>query len=97
MSREILAKDFTKDLDLLPLEQQVLTQYQQLAVKLHSLSDELARINRSVSELQSAGPSGQADALLTNMRGLERKLGLVYTLFRTAVYSMLLENELTSE
>lgn len=97
MSREILTKDFNKDLDLLPLEQQVLSQYQQLAVKLHTLSEELARINRNVSELESAGPSGQADALLTNMRGLERKLGLVYTLFRTAVYSMLLENELKTE
>lgn len=92
MSRGILSKDFSQDPGLLPLEAQVLFQYQQLAVKLYSLSEELAKMNKSIVDAQDV-PSGQADALLTNMRGLERKVGLVYTLFRTAVYSLLLENE----
>lgn len=93
MSRSVLEKDFSRDFDLLPLEQQILTQYQQLAVKLYTLSEELNTMNRSVSDIRSNGSNGQADALLTNMRGLERKMGLVYTLFRTAVYSLLLQSE----
>ncbi|WPK25026.1 hypothetical protein PUMCH_002325 [Australozyma saopauloensis] len=92
MSQNILAKDFGTDSTLLPIEQQVLSEYQLLALKLRSLAEELAKMNRYAAELQSSGPSGQADALLTNIRDLERKMGLVYTFFRTAVYSLLLEN-----
>lgn len=94
MSHELLEKDFFQDQDLLPIEQRILFQYQQVAIKVAAISEELAKINRAVTDLNSVGPSGHAEALRINLRGLERKIGLIYTLFRTAVYSMVLENEL---
>lgn len=96
MSKNILDTDFAAQADLTSLEQQVLMQYQSLAVKLNSLSDEIAKLNKHIL-LAGQGPvdptSGLADGLLTNMRNLERRIGLVYTLFRTAVYSLLLQNQ----
>lgn len=92
MSKEILTTDFAADSSLLLLERQVLVQYQSLAVKLNTLSDEIAKLNKPPPS-QADASSGSADALLGNMRNLERKIGLVYTLFRTAVYSLLLQNQ----
>lgn len=92
MSKEILTSDFTASSTLLLLEKQVLVQYQSLAVKLNTLSDEISKLNKLIPGQSEAG-AGSADALLQNMRNLERKMGLVYTLFRTAVYSLLLQNQ----
>lgn len=76
------------------LELQVLSQYQALATNLNALSDEIARLNQQIpAPRPGQAADGSAFALLENMRELERKIGLVYTLFRTAVYSLLLQNE----
>lgn len=78
------------------LEKQVLLQYQALAIKLNLLSDEIAKLNKHLplaGQIALDPTVGLADGLLTNMRNLERKIGLVYTLFRTAVYSLLLQNQ----
>lgn len=96
MSHEVLLADFSRQLDLSHLEQQVLLQYQALAVKLNTISHEIAMLTKHLppaSELALDPTAGLADGLLTNMRNLERKIGLVYTLFRTAVYSLLLQNQ----
>lgn len=100
MSREVLAADFSAQLELLPLERQVLAQYQNLAIKLNTLSDEIAKLNKDLPpahQIPIDPSTGAASALLGNMRDLERKIGLVYTLFRTAVYSLLLQNQETQE
>lgn len=96
MSKEILKTDFTTQTDLSDLEIQVLLQYQLLALKLNTLSDEIANLNKHLPSAQQIAldPTvGLADGLLGNMRNVERKIGLVYTLFRTAVYSLLLQNQ----
>lgn len=97
MSQDDLEPGVARTDGLLSLEQQVLDEYRQLANKLYALSNELALMNRSISEPSSAESSGDADALLTNMRGVERKMGLVYTLFKTAVYSLVLQSQEKSE
>lgn len=96
MSKEVLETDYSVHSDLSLLEKQVLLQYQALAIKLNLLSDEIGKLNKHLPLARQIGldPAvGLADGLLTNMRNLERKIGLVYTLFRTAVYSLLLQNQ----
>lgn len=94
MLKECLHTDFALQTDLTPLERKVLIQYQNLALKLYKLSDELKKIHQRRSDLAlNDFVAGQAHALLQNMRGLERKTGLVYTQFRTAVYALQLQNE----
>lgn len=96
MSKEVLETDYSVHPDLSLLEKQVLLQYQALATKLNLLSDEIAKLNKHLplaNQIALDPTVGLADGLLTNMRNLERKIGLVYTLFRTAVYSLLLQNQ----
>lgn len=90
--KDSLAIDYSTYTDLLLLEKELLSQYQLLAVKLNKLSDEIASLNKQKPALDS-GATVPADALLGNMRNLERKIGLVYTLFKTAVYLMQLRNQ----
>ncbi|RKP29446.1 DASH complex, subunit Dad3 [Metschnikowia bicuspidata] len=97
MSQDDLELEVARTDGLLSLEQQVLDEYRQLANKLYALSNELALMNRSISEPSAAESCGDADALLTNMRGVERKMGLVYTLFKTAVYSLVLQSQEKNE
>lgn len=87
--KESLTTDYSAFGELLLIEKEILVQYQQLAVKLYKLSDEIAGLNKKLS-LEGSVP---ADALLGNMRNLERKIGLVYTLFKTAVYLMQIQNQ----
>lgn len=96
MSKQILETDYSVHTELSVLEKQVLLQYQALAIKLNLLSDQIALLNKHLplaSQIALDPTIGLADGLLTNMRSLERKIGLVYTLFRTAVYSLLLQNQ----
>lgn len=96
MSNNVLQEDYSTKNEFLALERQVLSQYQALAIKLNTLSDEIAKLNKHLpSETQIALDltTGLADSLLRNMHNLERKIGLVYTLFRTAVYTLLLQNQ----
>lgn len=86
--------------DVSPLERDVLVQYKTLASNLQILSQEIASLNRHLpadSGIPSHVTSGSADALLGNLRNLERKIGLVYTLFRTAVYSFVLQSQEQAE
>ncbi|KAF3994226.1 hypothetical protein FT663_00196 [Candidozyma haemuli var. vulneris] len=90
--KDSLAIDYSTYTDLSSLEKELLSQYQSLAVKLNKLSDEIASLNKQ-KPASDSGATVPADALLGNMRNLERKIGLVYTLFKTAVYSMQLRNQ----
>lgn len=102
MSQEILRTDFTAQPNLSALEKEVLVQYQALANKLGVLLSEVARLHKAVPRDQTPTVLGSdsaqpqqpaADSLLKNMHALEMKIGLVYTMFRTAVYSLLLQNQ----
>lgn len=96
MSNNILQVDYSAKSEFLALEKQVLSQYQELAIKLNTLADEIAKLNKhlpSGAQLALDATTGLADSLLRNMHNLERKVGLVYTLFRTAVYTLLLQNQ----
>jgi DASH complex subunit DAD3 len=79
---EILNTDFSKNTQLSELEVKILQRYQSLAKRLNQLSQV---INRLV-EL----PTPQ---LLENLRVIESKIALVFTLFKAAVYSLFLQQE----
>ncbi|ORY79937.1 DASH complex subunit Dad3-domain-containing protein [Protomyces lactucae-debilis] len=68
------------DEQLSPKEQQVLAEYERLV-------DNLAQLNKAVHTL-SQMPATQ---LLDNLRVVERKTGLVFTLFRSSVWQILAE------
>lgn len=94
MGKECLSTDYQSQAGLLPLERDLLVQYQQLAIKLDRLANEIAKLNKRLPSLDGDSQAPPpAEALLGNMRNLERKIGLVYTLFKTAVYSMQLRNK----
>lgn len=93
---DLLAVDYHKFTDLLALERDLLVQYQQLAIKLKVLADEISKLTKRATSSHDSlltPPPPPADSLLSNLRNLERKIGLVYTLFKTAVYSMQLRNK----
>lgn len=104
--KDIYATDYTKSTLLSPIEAQILSQYQLLAVQLNTLSGEVKQLNSATNQNYNqsgkssssedgveASNSGSADKLLDNLRNLEMKIGLVYTLFKGAVYSLFLQYE----
>ncbi|CUM65380.1 uncharacterized protein PRCAT00003016001 [Priceomyces carsonii] len=97
--KDILEIEFSKAPQLTPLESEILTQYQRLAIQLNTLSREIRHLSTTNNELIAEQGSddkdtgGEAGELLDNLRNLEMKIGLVYTLFKGAVYSLFLDNE----
>ena len=81
--------DITK-LDVSPLESQILAQYQHLANQLQTLDQHIQRLTKTT---RLVGDDQSADKLLDNYRNLEMKIGLVYNLFKGAVYLLFLQNE----
>lgn len=82
---EVLHKDFSKSAQLTTLEASVLTEYQILAKNLNSLNEQISNLNEK--------PSAE---LLENLRVLETKMALVFTLFKGAVYSLFLPQSLAA-
>ncbi|KAL7666770.1 DASH complex subunit DAD3 [[Candida] zeylanoides] len=88
--KDIYELNYSNSALLSPTEAQILSQYQLLATQLNALSAEIRHLNSS----HKADASGaNADDLLDSMRNLEVKIGLVYTLFKGAVYSLFLQHE----
>lgn len=88
--KDIYELNYANSALLSPTEAQILSQYQLLARQLNALSAEIKHLNSS----HKADASGaNADDLLDSMRNLEVKIGLVYTLFKGAVYSLFLQHE----
>lgn len=79
---EILNVDFSQSTQLSELEVRILQRYQALAKRLNHLS----RVINNLMEL----PTPQ---LLENLRVIESKIALVFTLFKGAVYSLFLQQE----
>ncbi|KAI5795775.1 DASH complex subunit Dad3 [Geopyxis carbonaria] len=71
---------------LTPLEQEVLDEYQRLLSNLQTLNNEIA-------ELADA----PASEVMENLRALERKTSLVFTLLKASVYSLILQQQLEGE
>lgn len=107
MAKDILLTDYSKTPHLLSLESQILTQYQQLAIKLNKLADEIRRLNNTKTSIGNNNGSSNdndkdsidnsATLLVENLRDLESKLGLVYTFFQSSIYSMLMQREAKSQ
>lgn len=94
MAQDLLSVDYSQNPQLLDLESQILTQYQSLAVKLNTLSDEIRKLHVvNQSQVEEGESEGAATQLAQNLRGLESKIGLVYTLFRGAVYTLFLQGQ----
>lgn len=82
MSSECLTFDYTKSTQLTDIELQILQQYQALARRLADLSETIAKISQNPTQ-----------ELLENVREIEGKISLVYTLFNAAVYSLFLQRD----
>lgn len=96
--KDIYEVNYLNSTSLSPIEAQILTQYQLLAKQLNTLSSEIENLNSSESianenDVESSAGASNADKLLDNLRNLEMKMGLVYTLFKGAVYSLFLQHE----
>ncbi|CUS14352.1 unnamed protein product [Tuber aestivum] len=71
---------------LTPLEQEILDEYTRLLHNMNNLSTSIAAI--------AGTPTAK---ILDSLRGLERKTGLVFTLLKASVYSMVLQQQLDVE
>ena len=89
-SKDLLSINYGESARLQPLEAEVLTQYQHLAVQLNTLASEIKKLNASAAHETD---QGDAEYLLDNLRNLEVKIGLVYTQFKGAVYLLFLQHE----
>ncbi|ODQ55354.1 hypothetical protein SAICODRAFT_76263 [Saitoella complicata NRRL Y-17804] len=67
---------------LSPLESALLSEYT-------SLSQNLTQLNTTIASLANT-PTAQ---ILDELRSLERKTGLVFTLFKASVYAIVMQNE----
>ncbi|KAF8545245.1 DASH complex subunit Dad3, partial [Trichophaea hybrida] len=71
---------------LSPLEQQLLNEYTKLLDNLHRLSAASAQLGNA--------PTAE---MMDSLRMLERKTGLVFTLLKASVYSMVLQHQMNTE
>ncbi|RPB05904.1 hypothetical protein L873DRAFT_1642174, partial [Choiromyces venosus 120613-1] len=71
---------------LTPLEQEILDEYTRLLHNMNTLSATISTI--------AGTPTAK---ILDSLRGLERKTGLVFTLLKASVYSMVLQQQLDVE
>lgn len=78
----ILNHDYNNDPQLLPLEGEVLSQYQILLRELTNLQKEISSV------VVKEGSESTTQALLQRLRVLEMKISLVHTLFKSSVYSL---------
>ncbi|KAL0634264.1 hypothetical protein Q9L58_006801 [Maublancomyces gigas] len=71
---------------LSPLEQEILDEYARLLENMNRLSNSIADI--------AGTPTAR---ILDSLRDLERKTGLVFTLLKASVYSMVLQQQMDVE
>lgn len=102
--KDVLTTEYYAGNLLSPIEAEILSQYQLLALQLNTLAAEIKKLNSARDQNHLArnlssdndtenGALGNADQLVDNLRSLEMKMGLVYTLFKGAVYSLFLQYE----
>ncbi|KAI9633471.1 DASH complex subunit Dad3-domain-containing protein [Dioszegia hungarica] len=84
MSREV--NPYANQAQLSPLEQEVLWEYAKL-------SDKIKRIS-NLAQLTAASPN---ESLLAELRSLEKKMGLVLTLYKASVWAVMMEQQAAEE
>lgn len=75
--------------DLTPLQENVLEKYRILSQSLQSLDNTIRELNNTKEDRTNASP----EAVLQEMRDIEIKLGLVGTLLKGSVYSLILQKK----
>ncbi len=84
-SNDILSANYAQSpFPLTKTEISILTEYQKLARNMNLLSNQIETL---------INPGTPTPLLLDRLRGLEVKVGLVFTLFKTSLYNMFLQRE----
>ncbi|CAD6600749.1 BJ4_G0018910.mRNA.1.CDS.1 [Saccharomyces cerevisiae] len=84
--------------NLSPLQQEVLDKYKQLSLDLKALDETIKELNylqhrQQHSQQETVSP----DEILQEMRDIEVKIGLVGTLLKGSVYSLILQRKQEQE
>ncbi|AJQ15909.1 ADE_G0004170.mRNA.1.CDS.1 [Saccharomyces cerevisiae] len=84
--------------NLSPLQQEVLDKYKQLSLDLKALDETIKELNYSQHRQQhSQQETVSPDEILQEMRDIEVKVGLVGTLLKGSVYSLILQRKQEQE
>ncbi|CAI4276906.1 CPA_1a_G0004210.mRNA.1.CDS.1 [Saccharomyces cerevisiae] len=84
--------------NLSPLQQEVLDKYKQLSLGLKALDETIKELNYSQHRQQhSQQETVSPDEILQEMRDIEVKIGLVGTLLKGSVYSLILQRKQEQE
>ncbi|CAI4277806.1 BDN_1c_G0004130.mRNA.1.CDS.1 [Saccharomyces cerevisiae] len=84
--------------NLSPLQQEVLDKYKQLSLDLKALDETIKELNYSQHRQQhSQQETVSPDEILQGMRDIEVKIGLVGTLLKGSVYSLILQRKQEQE
>ncbi|AHY74709.1 AQG_2a_G0004460.mRNA.1.CDS.1 [Saccharomyces cerevisiae] len=84
--------------NLSPLQQEVLDKYKQLSLDLKALDETIKELNYSQHRQQhSQQETVSPDEILQEMRDIEVKIGLVGTLLKGSVYSLILQRKQEQE
>ena len=84
--------------NLSPLQQEVLDKYKQLSLDLKALDETIKELNYSQHRQQhSQQETVSPDEILQEMRDIEVKIGLVGTLLKGSVYSLILQTKQEQE
>lgn len=79
---------------LSPLQQEVLNKYKQLSLDLKALDETIKQLNHSQHRQQQEQQiTVSPDEILQEMRDIEVKIGLVGTLLKGSVYSLILQRK----
>ncbi|QHS71790.1 Dad3p [Saccharomyces paradoxus] len=83
---------------LSPLQQEVLNKYKQLSLDLKALDETIKQLNHSQHRQQhTQQETVSPDEILQEMRDIEVKIGLVGTLLKGSVYSLILQRKQEQE
>ena len=84
--------------NLSPLQQEVLDKYKQISLDLKALDETIKELNYSQHRQQhSQQETVSPDEILQEMRDIEVKIGLVGTLLKGSVYSLILQRKQEQE
>ncbi|KAG7875995.1 hypothetical protein KL938_004929 [Ogataea parapolymorpha] len=95
VSQELLSMDYdTYSSELSPLEIDTLKQYQNLALNLLQLKNDIVTLNKEVDSTSDGLSRGALtkDSLLEELRELETKISVISTLFKSSVYQVVVNN-----
>lgn len=73
-----------------PLQQNVLQRYGKLATSLHSLDESIRKLKQ---QQQASDSDVTPEDVLSEIREVEVKLGLIWTLLKGSVYSYVLQKQ----